>query len=140
MKRKHIYLAIGIVMTGLSLMYGCSKTSSSNTGNTGSTGNNGNNGNSATGTAVSISNYAFVPDTLHVTAGQTVTWTNADAVAHTVTATNAAWNSGNVAPGATYQYTFPTAGTFTYHCTIHPMMKTAVIVVSGASTSGNSGY
>jgi plastocyanin len=71
---------------------------------------------------------AFNPDELNVTAGATVTWTNTDAIAHTSTSDGSGWNSGNVAPGGQFSTTFPNAGTFRYHCSIHPSMVGTVIV------------
>jgi plastocyanin len=79
--------------------------------------------------AVSIANFAFQPASLQIAAGSTVTWTNADSTAHTVTSDSGAFDSGQLAPGATFNQTFMTPGTFTYHCQIHPFM-TATIVVS----------
>jgi plastocyanin len=38
------------------------------------------------------------------------------------------WDSGSVAPGGTFSMTFPTAGTFPYHCGIHPNMVGTVTV------------
>lgn len=84
------------------------------------------------GNAVAIKNFAFSPAALTVTVGTTVTWTNVDADAHTVT------SSGNGGPlksaalnkGQTFSYTFTTAGTFAYLCTIHPFMTATVKVTT----------
>jgi plastocyanin len=57
-----------------------------------------------------------------------VTWMNQDSVAHTSTSDGAGWDSGIVAPGAQYSVAFNTAGTYTYHCTIHPGMTGTVVV------------
>jgi plastocyanin len=81
------------------------------------------------GSAVTISNFAFQPASLQIAAGSSVTWTNQDSTAHTVTSDSGAFDSGQLAPGATFNQTFMTPGTFTYHCQIHPFM-TATIVVS----------
>jgi len=77
---------------------------------------------------VEISGFAFVPSTLTVSVGTTVTWTNKDPVTHTVTSNNNLFNSGNLAPNATFQYTFNQKGTFDYHCSIHTYMTAKVIV------------
>ncbi len=77
--------------------------------------------------SVTISGFAFSPATLTVSAGATVTWTNKDSVAHTVTSDTGAFDSGNIAPNATFSYKFTTAGTFSYHCAIHPSMKASVV-------------
>jgi plastocyanin len=66
---------------------------------------------------------------IYVVPGGTVTWTNKDATAHTVTDNGGSFDSGNIAADATYTMTFPKAGTFTYHCTIHSMMPAATVVV-----------
>jgi plastocyanin len=57
-----------------------------------------------------------------------VTWTNNDTVAHTSTADNGQWNSGSIAPQGSFSRMFPTAGSFTYHCAIHPGMVGTVTV------------
>jgi plastocyanin len=75
-----------------------------------------------------LGNRAFVPDELDVAAGTTVTWTNTDVEAHTSTSDVAGWTSGAIAPGRQFSFAFPTAGTFTYHCAIHPGMVGKVVV------------
>jgi plastocyanin len=57
-----------------------------------------------------------------------VTWTNNDSTTHTSTSNNGAWNSGGIAPGRSFSQTFQTAGTFVYHCSIHPGMVGTVTV------------
>jgi plastocyanin len=78
--------------------------------------------------AESLGNRAFTPGELSVTAGTTVTWTNTDTVSHTSTSNAAGWNSGTLAPGRQFSFAFQTAGTFPYHCAIHPGMVGTVIV------------
>jgi len=78
--------------------------------------------------AVSIKSFAFSPPSLTVAAGTTVTWTNNDSVAHTVTADNGSFDSGQIQPGATYSHTFASAGSVAYHCSNHPFMKATVSV------------
>src|SRR4030088_2289571 len=71
--------------------------------------------------------WCFSPNPIRITAGSTVTWTNATAPTHTSTSDTGAWNTGNIAPGATSSaVAFPTAGTFTYHCAIHQSMVGSV--------------
>lgn len=81
------------------------------------------------GGAVSIANFAFSPATITVAPGQAITWTNADRVAHTVTSNDGKWDSGNIAPGASFSHTFDQAGATPYHCTIHPFMTGTVTVM-----------
>lgn len=80
------------------------------------------------GEAVTIKGFAFAPAALSVKVGTTVTWTNRDNAPHTVTFDVGNDSSGDLANGATYSETFTTAGTFAYHCAIHPNMKATVTV------------
>ncbi|NHZ71408.1 MAG: hypothetical protein GWP18_07175 [Proteobacteria bacterium] len=86
---------------------------------------------SAAGAAVSIENFAFGPDEIVISVGDTLTWTNDEAgVGHTTTSDDGVWNSALLNPGDTFDQTFDQAGTFTYFCSIHPSM-TASITVNG---------
>ena len=78
--------------------------------------------------AQSLGNRAFMPDELDVAVGTTVTWMNTDSISHTSTSDANAWNSGIVAPGGQFSFAFQTAGTFQYHCAIHPGMVGTVVV------------
>ena len=77
---------------------------------------------------VNISGFAFVPQTLTVSVGTTVTWTNNDSASHTVTSNDNLFESGTLAKGATFSHTFEQKGTFNYHCSIHPSMTGKIIV------------
>ncbi len=77
---------------------------------------------------IELSGFAFVPATVTVTVGTTVTWTNLDPVAHTVTSETDLFDSGNLAHNATFSYLFADRGTFSYYCTIHPSMRGKVSV------------
>jgi plastocyanin len=78
--------------------------------------------------AAALGTAAFAPDALTVDAGTTVTWTNTDSVAHTSTSDVSGWDSGIVAPGGQFSRSFQTAGTYQYHCAIHPGMVGTVVV------------
>lgn len=80
-------------------------------------------------TTVDIANFAFSPATITVKAGATVTWTNKDEDAHTVTANGKAFSSPTLSNGQAFSFTFRTPGRYPYLCTIHPFM-TAVVVVT----------
>jgi plastocyanin len=80
------------------------------------------------GNAVSIDNFAFVPATLTVPAGSTVTWTNHDEEPHTVAASDGSFHSPGMGSQGTYSHTFATAGRFDYVCSIHPFMHATVVV------------
>jgi plastocyanin len=86
--------------------------------------------------AVSIVDFAFQPASVEIVTGGTVTWTNTGQAPHTVTADDGSFDSGTLSPGATFSQTFATAGTFTYHCNIHPQM-TATVIVGGPGGSGS---
>jgi plastocyanin len=78
-----------------------------------------------------MKNITFQPGRIEITTGTTVEWTNNDAVDHTVTAIDRSFDSGNMAPGATWRYTFTKPGTYQYFCVVHPFMKGVVIVKEG---------
>lgn len=80
------------------------------------------------GTAVSINNFAFVPATLTVHRGDTVTWTNHDEEPHTIAANDGSFHSPGMDANATYTYTFTNAGNYDYICGIHPFMHGTVVV------------
>ena len=71
---------------------------------------------------------AYSPNEIRIEVGQSLTWTNDDEVAHTVTADEGAFDSGFLDPGASFTFTFDEAGTYTYFCKPHPWMKGAVVV------------
>jgi MYXO-CTERM domain-containing protein len=82
--------------------------------------------------AVKIAGFAFAPQTVTVTVGDTVTWTNGDNVTHTATADDASFDTGSISGGTrSAGVTFNTIGTFAYHCRIHASM-TGTVVVSDA--------
>ena len=78
--------------------------------------------------ASTLGNRAFNPAQLDVAVGTTVTWTNTDSTAHTTTSDGPGWNSGTLQPRAQFSTTFSDAGTFRYHCGIHPDMVGTVVV------------
>ena len=82
---------------------------------------------SSSGNSVSIMNFSFTPNSLTVKVGTKVTWTNHDSVTHTVTANQGAFNSP-VLPGSSFSFTFTKAGTYAYHCMIHPSMMATIVV------------
>lgn len=78
---------------------------------------------------VVIRNFAFVPSSLTVAPGATITVTNQDRAPHTMTARNRAFDSGTISGGQSGQITAPrTPGTYPYFCTIHPSMTGVLIV------------
>jgi plastocyanin len=83
--------------------------------------------------AITIQGFAFNPQSITVKVGTTVTWTDKDNVMHTVTSLSgpASFNSGPLtASVGTFKFTFTQAGTYSYHCMIHPSMMATITVVS----------
>ena len=88
---------------------------------------------------VAIQNFAFSPASLTVPLGTTVTWTNLDSTAHTATSDTSAWtDSGLIQPNHAFSHTFTKAGTFVYHCFIHPFMAGKIIVTAAGRGSTSS--
>ena len=82
----------------------------------------------AGGPQVIMKNIAYVPATLTIKVGQTVTWVNQDSVQHDVVANKGEFKSGLFGQGSTFSFTFTTAGTYAYYCSIHPHMLGTIIV------------
>ena len=80
----------------------------------------------ADATTVVIANLAFDPSAITVPTGTTVAWTNEDAVPHTVTSTDGAFDSGIFDPGGSFAFTFNEPGSFAYVCQLHPQMQGTV--------------
>jgi plastocyanin len=75
---------------------------------------------------VSINNFAFNPESVTISTGDTVRWTNLDSANHT--ATGSTFDSGILQEGESYEFQFTDAGTYEYSCLIHPSMRGSVIV------------
>jgi plastocyanin len=87
--------------------------------------------------SINIMNFKFDPTPLTIPVGTTVVWTNQDTAPHTATSDTGAWDSGTLMTGKAFSFTFSQAGTFAYHCNIHPTMHGTVTVMGagGASTT-----
>jgi plastocyanin len=79
---------------------------------------------------VKIIDFAFKPRAITIAKGTRVRWTNGGSVNHTTTSNKGLWDSGVLAPGATFGHVFRRVGTFKYHCTIHPTLMHGRIVVT----------
>ena len=111
---------------------------------TGTTSKSGGGGNpppsGPTTSAISIVDFSFSPQTVTIKVGSTVQWTNTGSVAHTVTADDGSYASGQLASpsgggaygggsaGGSYSQVFGAAGTFTYHCSNHSYMTGTITV------------
>jgi plastocyanin len=64
-----------------------------------------------------------------ISVGTTVTWKNGSAVAHTATSDDGtSFDSGAIAAGGSFSFQFTKAGSYAYHCDIHPYMKGTIVV------------
>ena len=77
---------------------------------------------------VRIDNFSFGPTEVTVPAGTTVTWTNHDDIPHTVVSTDKVFKSKVLDTDKKFSFTFSTAGTYPYFCSIHPKMTGKVVV------------
>ena len=125
MMSPYSFLRLAIVAIGVSIIAsGCGSDTSSPTAPGAST---------AADVTVTIqgnnASNSYAPNPVTMRVGQTIAWRNADSITHTATQDGAGFSTGSVAAGATSAATMmSTAGTFTYHCTIHPGMVGTVSV------------
>jgi plastocyanin len=78
--------------------------------------------------ASSLTTTAYSPNPLTVSAGTTVTWVNSDNTAHTSTSNTGAFDTGTIAAGGSASFRFQSAGSFPYHCSVHPGMIATIAV------------
>ena len=71
---------------------------------------------------------AFSPARIELAAGGTITWTNRDAMVHTVTDSAGRFDSGLLEPGRSWSRRFDRPGTYIIRCTPHPFMRAVVVV------------
>jgi plastocyanin len=92
----------------------------------------GSSGPNITGPHVVISDFTFTPQSITIKVGQSVTWTNSGPSVHDVTSDTMVFESGNMGVGSegnpyggstqggVFSFAFNTAGTYNYHCMLHP--------------------
>ena len=123
-RRTAVAAASAAVLAGSGLLLaGCSSASSSPAATPASSA-------SPAPNSIVIKNFMFAPMTLTVSPGATVSVTNDDTVAHTLTATTGkAFDTGDIGGGKTVTFTAPaSAGTYAYICDIHQYMQGTLIV------------
>jgi plastocyanin len=76
---------------------------------------------------ITIKGLQFVPAQLEINVGDSVTWTNADIVPHTVNGTKA-FDSKNLGAGQSWRFLAMKKGVFNYACAYHPTMLGVLIV------------
>jgi len=123
----NLLMGIAMLFAILSISSSCTKSSDNMYGTGGNTGGTGGKGGPGTN-EVWIQGMAFSPSSITVTAGTTITWTNKDGIAHTVTSDSGLFDSGSISANGTYSHLFATAGTYPYYCVIHPTMTATVVV------------
>ncbi len=80
-------------------------------------------------------NWIFNPTSVTVNVGDTVTWMKNSEFPHTSTASNRAWDSGNITPGGRYAFTFRNVGTYRFFCAYHEGQVGTVIVKEQAAAT-----
>lgn len=119
-----IYLIPLTVLFFITVMHsGCNEDDYSTSGGTANPGTN----------EIFMKNTAFTPASKTISVGTTLTWKNQDSFAHTVTSgtpgsPSGLFDSGNLGSGGTFSYTFNSAGSFKYFCSIHPSMTGTITV------------
>lgn len=108
-----IALVVGVVLLGA-----CSDDQAGDA----SPGKDGGDAAAASAPEVAIENFLFEPDELTVKAGTEVSVTNGDDAAHTLTASDGSFDTGNIGPGGEGSVKVP-SGEHPYICSIHPYMK-----------------
>jgi plastocyanin len=103
-----LFLISVFILFSIILPIGCQSSSSNNT--------------------VNIVDSAYNPSSITVTIGSKVTWKNKAGITHDVISDAGIFNSGFIEAGGSYSFTFNTAGTYHYHCSLHPGMTGTVNV------------
>ena len=80
-----------------------------------------------------IEDICYIPSTIVVEKGKSVTWLNEDSSFHSVTSgfypePSGLSDSGHLDPYESYTLSFDDLGTYDYFCTLHPWMQAQVIV------------
>ncbi|HEV2251551.1 MAG TPA: cupredoxin domain-containing protein, partial [Candidatus Limnocylindria bacterium] len=88
----------------------------------------------ATSRSVVIQDFTFVPQTATINVGESVTWINNDPLNHTATSDTGAFDTGAIPASGNRTVSFSTAGTFAYHCSVHPSMKGTIVVLGATAT------
>lgn len=115
-----------VVMSGLAVLIACGGSTPTAVSSGGRPG-----GGPTPNATVTIQDFSFSPETVTVKVGQMVEWDNHGPSGHTATSdSSGVFNSGTLsAPGGgayggtaggSFQHTFNQAGTFAYHCSLHP--------------------
>jgi len=80
---------------------------------------------------VDITDFKFNTEPVQAKVGDTITWTNKGAVPHSAALDDGSCPTDTIQPGTSGSLQFTLAGTYPYHCAIHPTQMKGTIVVSG---------
>jgi plastocyanin len=72
--------------------------------------------------------WGYAPGTRTVAPGTWVTWSNDGQDAHTVTALDGSFDSGDLDPSEGFSWYFDQPGTIEYVCALHPWMTGKIVV------------
>ena len=75
-----------------------------------------------------VKNFMFVPNSLTVKAGSTVTWANMDDEPHSVVSDTGLFRSGAMDTNESFSFKFDMPGTYHFTCSIHPRMTGTIVV------------
>lgn len=78
---------------------------------------------------VRMVNFAFRPRHLTISKGTKVRWVDREGT-HSSTSNTGLWDSGILSQGESFGRVFRKAGTFKYHCSVHPSIMRGVITVT----------
>jgi len=128
MRRKALLISVSVLVLAVGLSAASCGSTGGSAATTEAAGGATTTAPSGAGAQVVMKNIAFDPASVTINVGETVTWTNEDSVSHTVIGDNGEFESTTLAKGDTFGFTFGQAGTYAYHCSIHPSMRGTVIV------------
>ncbi|HET9344270.1 MAG TPA: cupredoxin domain-containing protein [Candidatus Limnocylindrales bacterium] len=79
---------------------------------------------------VEIKDFAYSPDPVTAKVGEAIGWTNGDSAPHTATLDDDSCGTDNLNQGSTGALVFSAAGTYPYHCAVHPSQMKGTITVT----------
>jgi plastocyanin len=128
-KPRHSISSLAVVAAVALFLSGCGGSNSSSGSTSTSTSASHPTSGGTSSSAVKISNFKFVPASVTAKQGAGVSVTNNDSTAHTATADDGkSFDTGDINPGSSATITVAKAGSYPYHCSIHPFMHGTLTV------------
>ena len=79
--------------------------------------------------SASVANNTWTPANVTAKVGDVITWANSDTVPHKVALDDGSCQmSANIAGGSSASLAFSAAGTYPFHCSVHPSMKGTITI------------